>query len=207
VVALAMATPRDRLLPPGAVVAVGWTMTVILVLGVPDVRLLRDFAYLVAGGVGFVEHFDWPTVNQLVCLVGGLLWATATLAYQRRSRPDETTEGAARERAGAAAEQELWSRRGRALTLAAVLLPLPYELTRWAWALGWPIGVSHGAEIIEHASAPERVGFFVLATLPLLGGLLTHSLTQRWGEVFPRWLPLVGGRTVPLGLVTVPPGW
>lgn len=34
---------------------------------------MRDFTYLVAGGAGFVDRFDWPAANQIICLAGGLL--------------------------------------------------------------------------------------------------------------------------------------
>jgi hypothetical protein len=200
VVALAMASPGGGVVPRRVAVAVGWSMTALLVLAIPDVRLLRDFAYLAAGGAGFVEKFDWPAGNQLICLGGGLLWGAATLAYQRRTAIKATT---VEHRAGAADERR-WARRGRALTLAAVLLPVPYELTRWAWALGWPVGVTRGAEIIESWSGAERVGIFVFGAMPLLGGVLTHGLTQRWGETLPRWIPRIGGRGVPVALVVVP---
>ena len=197
VVAVAMATPEGGRLPRRAVLAVGWGMSVILIFAVPDVRLLRDFAYLAAGGVGFVEKCDWPAANQLICLGGGLLWAAATLEYQRRTRQSGTITLDP-------ADEELWARRGRALTLAAVLLPVPYELVRWAWAFGWPVGVRRGAEIIEGWSGTEQIGMFVIGALPLLGGLLTHGLTQRWGEEFPGWMPGLGGRAVPVALLAVP---
>ena len=148
VVARAMTTPGGTFLPRRLVLAVGWGFTALLLLAIPDVRLMRDFAYLIAGGAGFVEKFDWPAANQMLCLAGGLVWGAATLAYQRATR------GARRERDDAAR----WARVGRRLTLAAVLLPVPYELIRWAWAAGLPLGVTRGAEIIEHWSASERVG-------------------------------------------------
>ncbi len=34
--------------------------------------------------------------------------------------------------------------------------------------------------------------------------MLTTGLVRPWGEVFPRWLPRVGGRTVPVALAVVP---
>ena len=83
-------------------------------------------------------------------------------------------------------------------------MPVPYELVRWAWAFGWPVGVRRGAEIIEGWSGTEQIGMFVIGALPLLGGLLTHGLTQRWGEEFPGWMPGLGGRAVPVALLAVP---
>jgi len=72
--------------------------------------------------------------------------------------------------------------------------------------LGVPVGASN--EILR-----EQYGFpgcgtaYVLGlTLILLGlGLLTLGLVQRWGEVVPRWIPVLGGRRVrPLAAVVRP---
>jgi hypothetical protein len=38
----------------------------------------------------------------------------------------------------------------------------------------------------------------------LIGAGLTLGLTRPWGEVFPRWIPSVGGRRVPPALAIVP---
>lgn len=38
------------------------------------------------------------------------------------------------------------------------------------------------------------------------GAGLTLGLTQHWGEVFPRWFPVLGGRRVPPLLAIVPAG-
>jgi hypothetical protein len=45
---------------------------------------------------------------------------------------------------------------------------------------------------------------FVLGLLPLLGGLLTHGLTRRWGEVYPRWIPRRAGRPIHPAVAIVP---
>ena len=34
--------------------------------------------------------------------------------------------------------------------------------------------------------------------------LLTLGLVQRWGEVFPRWIPFLAGKRVPPALAIVP---
>ena len=34
--------------------------------------------------------------------------------------------------------------------------------------------------------------------------MLTFGLVERWGEVFPRWIPILGCRQVPLALAVVP---
>jgi len=43
-----------------------------------------------------------------------------------------------------------------------------------------------------------------MATFGLVGAVLTLGLTQRWGEVFPRWMIGLAGRRVPIGLAVVP---
>ena len=43
-----------------------------------------------------------------------------------------------------------------------------------------------------------------LATLAVIGAILTLGLVQGWGEVFPRWLPFLGGMRVPPLMAIVP---
>ncbi|GGW32024.1 hypothetical protein GCM10010503_04700 [Streptomyces lucensis JCM 4490] len=79
---------------------------------------------------------------------------------------------------------------------AVPLLTLPSGLWRIALAAGLPV-----------ASEPVRTGWGVAYVLVLTAvteglALLTLGLVQPWGEVVPRWIPLVGGRAVrPLAVV------
>ncbi len=43
-----------------------------------------------------------------------------------------------------------------------------------------------------------------LATVAVIGAVLTLGLVQRWGEVFPRWMIGLAGRRVPIRLAVVP---
>ena len=43
-----------------------------------------------------------------------------------------------------------------------------------------------------------------MATVAVGGAILTLGLVQRWGEVFPRWIPRLAGRRVPPALAIVP---
>src|SRR6185437_3163555 len=40
----------------------------------------------------------------------------------------------------------------------------------------------------------------------LLGAVLTIGLIRPWGERFPRWVPVVAGRPVPIAVAAVPGG-
>lgn len=168
------------------VLVAAWAFCLGLLLAVPDVRLMRDFAY------AFMLHFDkldWPTAVQVACVAWALTWGATALELRRRPGAE-------------AAEGRDWARISALATSAAVLLPLPYELIRWAWAFGLPLGVETGARSIEQASAQARLGMFVLGLLPLLGGLLVHWMGR--GARIPSWSPVRPGRAVPVALVVVP---
>jgi len=101
-----------------------------------------------------------------------------------------------------AAPPPRWARRAAVL---AVLTTVPSGLWRMAMAVGIPVGASD--EIRR-----ERYGFPGWGTVYVFGltfllvglGLLTLGLVQRWGEVVPRWIPLVGGKPVPPVAAVVP---
>lgn len=84
--------------------------------------------------------------------------------------------------------------------LAACAVPLtvlPSAIWRVVEAAVPIIGGTHpcypsGAPLWEQVYIPS------LSALSLGVALLTFGLIRPWGEVFPRWLPLVGGRNVPL---------
>ncbi|MGI5488934.1 hypothetical protein [Microtetraspora malaysiensis] len=177
-----------------------WAIAALLVLVIPDSRLMMGVAYtpllLVApafgwglGGATLADAWPWPVLNQLVCVLGGLLLAAAALAYRR----DE--------------ERGRWftPERGRVAVYVAVAVPLVYCTTRWAWALGIPLGVS--AEFLAEGEGGVWLAGAYLATFGALGGLLTLGLTQRWGVIFPRWIPGLRGRRVPPLLAVVPAGF
>ncbi|MGH2616463.1 MAG: hypothetical protein ACRDJC_14565 [Thermomicrobiales bacterium] len=192
VVALAMVRPWGRGLPRPLLLGFGWSATAVLLLVVPDARALTFLGYLPAlvVAVGF-SSVDWPVVlNQGFCLAGGLLWGAATLTYQRGSVAPTAISVAG-------------PRWGRWATYAAVLLPLPYAATRLAWAVGIPLGISDEflATLQAEGATTAEVS---LGGMALAGALLTLGLVQRWGEVFPGWLPVVGGKRVPPMLAILP---
>lgn len=75
---------------------------------------------------------------------------------------------------------------------------LPSGLWRIALGLGVPVGFAEGSRL---ADFPHPVGTPYVFTLSILAeffALLAFGLVRPWGEVFPRWIPLVGGRRVPV---------
>ena len=212
VVALAMAGARGRGVLRLALLVFAWVIAASLALLIPDYRVLVGVAYapiVFVGapfgyppGVSILDAFPWVVINQFVCIVGGLLWAATAVAYGRRSKdacedcgriggdPGWTTPGSA-------------ARWGRWAVGVAVAVPLLYALTRWAWALGIPLGISE-----EFLREGQEIGLWWagagLATIAVGGAVLTVGLVQRWGEVFPRWIPYLSGRRVPIWFAVVP---
>jgi hypothetical protein len=183
--------PRRFLVVLAAVL--GLTLAVVI----PDYRLLAMVAYTPIIGVlalfGAVPQeaqvWPWPLVNLGILTVAGLTWLVLAKSY-------------AGARSGAAwmtpARAQRW---GRWAVGVAVAVPVGYAVTRFAWALGIPLGVSR--DLLDDLGDGKWAGA-ALATLAVGGAVLTLGLVQRWGEVFPRWMPVVRGRTVPVGLATVP---
>ncbi|MFI6501082.1 hypothetical protein [Nonomuraea typhae] len=177
-----------RRLPPSLVAAFAWTAGAVLLLALPDVRLLQNMAYSLRGYFGLI---DWPVLNQLVCMLGGALWIGVALNTRRKD-----------------VRAWPWRRIGLWATAVAVLAPLPYGLQRAAWAAGIPLGVDRAYVEALAADAVAKgvtgIGAYALPLLCLGGALLTLGLAQRWGREFPRWVPLLGGRAVPEAMAVVP---
>ncbi len=145
---------------------------------------------------------QWATIHQLLCLIGGFLWLAATVCYGRRS-------AGACLYCGRRDGPEGWQRPdqaarwGRIAVYVAMVAPVFYALTRYAWALGFPLGMSE-----EYLRQGQESGMWIsglfLATFGLVGAVLMLGLVQRWGEVFPRWMIGLAGRRVPIALAVVP---
>lgn len=89
----------------------------------------------------------------------------------------------------------------------AVLTTVPSGLWRMAMAVGIPVGASEEIRR-QHYGFPGWGTVYVFGlTLGLVGlALLTLGLVQRWGEVVPRWIPVVGARRVPPLATVIPAG-
>lgn len=213
--ALAALVMRGRGTLPGpartALLTYCWAVVAALLVLLPDTRVLTFAGYLpiliIGAPFGYppVDYGDvlTPTLgNQVAAIVVGVLLARATLRWQFRSHGDCDTCGRGdREsgwaHAGAAARWGRWA----AWTAAAI--PAAYAVVRLAWAAGVPLGISQRFLDEMHATglvwAGAGLGAFALA-----GAVLTLGLVQPWGEVFPRWMPGLAGRRVPIRLATVP---
>ena len=82
---------------------------------------------------------------------------------------------------------------------AVPLAVLPSGLWRLAVAAGVPVGFTGELAVLFEAPSWPLSPYLVVLTLLAEGlALLTLGLVQPWGEVFPRWLPRLGGRQVPV---------
>ncbi|MFG2088952.1 MULTISPECIES: hypothetical protein [unclassified Spirillospora] len=222
--AMLMARSRMRGLPGAALLSVASAAAVTLTLVIPDYRPLmavgRTPVFLVGRslfdwpkGVEFFGPgmFDWPVLNQFLLIGGGLAWAATAVAYRRRGRGACGACGRNGDVLTGWATPAGAARWGRWAVAVAVAVPLLYALTRWAVALAIPLG--YATEDIRE-EARESPGIWWagagLATFGAAGAVLTLGLVQRWGEVYPRWIPHLRGKPVrprtaivPASLVTV----
>ena len=202
---------RSRALRPLLITA-GALLAGIFLLLMTSLDLLVKLGYipyiifgLITGAeVGsYLEGYtQWATVHQLLCLIGGFLWLAATLSYARRSVGACLYCGR-RDGAEGWTSPDNAARWGRGAVYVAMVAPVFYALTRYAWALGIPLGMSEEALRSGQESGTWISGLF-LANFGLVGAVLMLGLVQRWGEVFPRWMIGLSGRRVPITLAVVP---
>jgi hypothetical protein len=204
---------RSRALRPLFITA-GALLAGVLLLLMTDLNLLVTLGYIpyaivaLLTGAEFGEVYlegltQWTLVHPLLCLIGGFLWLAATVCYGRRSvgaclycgRRDGP-EGWTRPNKAA--------RWGRIAVYVALVVPVVYALTRYAWALGFPLGMSEAQFRRGQESGTWILGALFLGTFCLVGAVLMLGLVKRWGEVFPRWMIGLAGRRVPIALAVVP---
>jgi len=203
---------RGRALRPLLITA-GALLSGVLLLLMTALNLLVWIGYVPYAVVGLFTGSDvsqvvleawtqWATIHQLMCLLGGFLWLAATISYARRS-------GDACPYCGRRNGPEGWTspgnaaRWGRIAVYVAMVAPVFYALTRYAWALGIPLGMTQ-----EYLRAGQESGMWTsglfLATFILVVALMMLGLVQPWGEVFPRWMIGLAGRRISIALVVIP---
>lgn len=198
-----------------ALLAFGWLAAAVLMFVVPDYFMIGLVAFSplvvvfavtgIPGPQGGIEDIlYWHRDNLILVFVGGLLWALATVAHQRRTA--DRCPGCGRGEHAAAA----WTAPDRALgwgrkaVWVAVLATLPYDVTRIAWYFGYPLGISDEfLEDMRDTTGMLEIGL-ALGVVSTLGSLLTHGLVSRWGEVWPRWVWFKRGTPVDPRTAIVP---
>ncbi|GIN70329.1 hypothetical protein J14TS2_08040 [Bacillus sp. J14TS2] len=171
-------------------------MSTVLIVFVPDALLITSMAYVFL----FEFHFTWEMGNQIFCILGAIVFGLTALAFYREQRQACIICGRTDNKKSFWLVQ--WS---KWITYLAVFAPLPYVMTRYAWALGIPIGVD--GEFLQDFTAINPVHHtteWVLGSLCVGGALLTLGLIQPWGEQFPAWFPLFNGKRVPILLAVIP---
>ncbi|HET9911449.1 MAG TPA: hypothetical protein VFQ13_06125 [Anaerolineales bacterium] len=146
---------------------------------------------------------EWTTIHQLLCLIGGFLWLVATVSYARRSG-DACLYCGRRDGPEGWQRPEQAARWGRIAVYVAMVAPIFYALTRYAWALGFPLGMGEEQFLSGQESGKWMMGALFLGNFILVGAVLMLGLVQRWGEVFPRWMIGLAGRRVTIALAVVP---
>lgn len=87
----------------------------------------------------------------------------------------------------------------RRVKIAAYVVPflvLPSSLFRFKVAFTGPVCDPELSTGTYTAGFGENLYIIALSLLSMGAAFLTFGLVQRWGEVFPRWIPGVGGRQV-----------
>lgn len=175
---------------PGRHATVGvWAASALLLVVAFPLHLIFEVPAALAG-----RPSDWRDLGARLALVaGGLLFAGLANA----SGP---------ERGPVPAGYRPVPRWTRLWAYAAVALPVVgWAVPHALWVLGVPFGISERMldEISQGLSTLTGVAITVV---PPLAGLLVLGLVQRWGQQFPRWVPVLGGRRVPRLLAMIPAG-
>ncbi|WP_324649312.1 hypothetical protein [Georgenia sp. H159] len=189
---------RRVLIVPGAVAAVTAVLLTLstellaLIGYLPLLLVLAPFDDEIRGSL--VAALDVGVLVEALVVLGVLLWGGAVRQYLR-GRPV---------RVPAWARPEAAARWGRAAVVVAVVPPVAYALTRYTWMVH-PLGFDRADWEVARSSGQLLAGVW-LGTFALIGAVLTLGLVQRWGEVFPRWVPRLAGRPVPVAAAVVPAG-
>jgi hypothetical protein len=194
-------------------ITAGALLAAILLLLMTGLNLLVLFGYVpfvvfrfLANGRIDNRYLDaltqWTVVHQVLCLAGGFLWLAATVAYRRRSG-EACVYCGRREGPEGWQEPSRAARWGRIAVYVSIVAPVFYAFTRYAWALGFPLGLSE-ADLQRGQERGAWIAGLFLANFGLVGAGLTFGLVQRWGEAFPRWMIVLARRRVPIALAVVP---
>ena len=193
-------------------VLVGDYRPLMAVARVPIFLITRTFWHVAEGRVGVGEFvsamFSIPALHGFWQLGGILVLLMATVEFWRRTRSGCSD-------CGRPPQLSWWTTRsgarrwGLIATIIAVICPIPYAVTRYMLLFGFPAdGISRA--LIEQGEA-QTPGIWIfgagLATLGVLGAVLTLGLSQRWGERWPFWVPILRGRPSNPVVAIIPAGF
>lgn len=179
------------------------SLELLVKLGYSPYAIFSLFTNAEIGQKILASWMQWATIHQLLCLLGGFLWLGATVCYARRSG-DTCLYCGRREGPEGWTSPDQAARWGRLAVYVAMVAPVFYVLTRYAWALGFPLGMGEEQFRLGQESGKWIGGALFLGNFILVGAFLMLGLVQRWGEVFPRWMIGLAGRHVPIALAVVP---
>jgi hypothetical protein len=213
-VAIGMASRRSLGSIGVASVVVAWLQAVAYAIVIPDGRPLIAAAHLPVlllgkpfgwpPGVTISSQVSWPMLNQVFLMLLGALWASTAIIFRRRAVGSCIACGR-RPATVCWTKPTNAARWGRWAVYAAITPPIVYAITRLAWAAGIPLGVSKEFMTEQTAESPEIfMAGAAMAFLALGGAVLTLGLTQRWGEIYPGWVPGLRGKPVRARAAIIP---
>jgi len=94
-----------------------------------------------------------------------------------------------------------WARNAACL---AALTTLPSSLWRLPMAWGWTMGFAPSIRKELHIPGWGSAYIVSLTVLSEIFAFLTLGLVQSWGEVWPRWVPRLRGRPIPVPAAVIP---
>ena len=193
--------------------ALAWAQAAAFTLVIPDGRpliaavhvpvLLIGLPFGWPPGITIASQLPWPVTNQAILMTLGVSWALYAIWFGRRAR-NACPRCGRNESTPPFLRPENAARWGRWAVVISIFPPAIYALTRYAWALGLPFGVSSDFLTLSEDDPTIFIAGAFMATIALGGAALTLGLVQRWGEITPRWIPWLGGRPVPIAAAVVP---
>ncbi|GAB3293782.1 hypothetical protein EK0264_12670 [Epidermidibacterium keratini] len=151
--------------------------------------MLGYLPVLIASAIGLGPDLGGSVIREVVKALGSVVIPMAIAGLGYAALPRKPLFG--RVPTGTLRTGLKWSVR------VAIAVPVGYATTRIAWVLGIPLGLS--SDFLEQIQDIVINGG-MLAAGALGGAVLTWGLTRPWGTTFPRWIPRLGGRRVPIGL-------
>lgn len=181
---------RQQPLPRVMVLILAWGSCLLLIWSSAGIvfDVLRTAAVL--GIPGLPPIVDWIGFGtRAISLIAAIFLASSTVHFQRVSLDPSFSVDHVPSKI----------RSNKRLGYTAFVLSFPYPLLKIYWSLGGDLG--GGQRFGHHAAYGEIVVFGACA-------LLSLSLVQKWGQIFPRWVLITGGwtaacLTAPMGLLAL----